>query len=534
MSVIVPVSLGHRPVEIFQTVWFAIALAALSFLIYAGLILMLPQLREARYCCEQSSVAAAASNVMYEAPFGTLYSGVFNYFITRLNEPLELTLQDIQKPQVGLPASAPGELWQTTRDGNGVGYPLVATIAFRTLGMHTWALTLVMLGLMALSSAVFLLRFSRVAAIVLLYFVALTLLLFAPIVWNPTSAIQIAVGGIRYFSVVGVLPMFHIVLELIDPHGSKDAAGGRDLAFLAIQMAILTLVMLVRGSAVSQIGAIAVVWLALLWKYWRDRWRRRILIKDIVVMTGVGIVLLAIIAASVPRDYLTEGRFGTVVWMRVTESLGLHPAWPFPGTREMFDCKGYPGLEKGASDNNGACIYFDYLSKRGMMNRAGELIHSNVYETALREAFFKIAARYPIAVLKTFVYYKPLSIISSIQWSFRIRLDPYPAAAVALFFMSIASVIVFFAVAPVTMSDLKRLAGVALLLALSTLPAYFAAWASPHTSIDLFFYCVLLAELVAGTIVVSLRSVVNPPRPALETHMPATDLKDIGGGRQEL
>ncbi len=44
----------------------SVALAALTFVIYGCTIFSLPQVRDARYCCEQSSFAAAVSNVCTE------------------------------------------------------------------------------------------------------------------------------------------------------------------------------------------------------------------------------------------------------------------------------------------------------------------------------------------------------------------------------------------------------------------------------------------------------------------------------------
>ena len=164
---------------------FAVALAGLSFVIYGSTIFTLPQVRSARYCCEQSSVAVAVSNVMYHSPLGTLYSGVFEYFYAHLDdEPLEQTLREARTPAIGLPPKPPGELDETTSDGNGVGYPLVATAAFRLFGMRTSALTLTMLLLMALSAAIFLMRFSGAiyVGVVIVYFTALTMMLFTPLV----------------------------------------------------------------------------------------------------------------------------------------------------------------------------------------------------------------------------------------------------------------------------------------------------------------------------------------------------------------
>ena len=187
--------------DIFWRFLVPVALAVLSFVIYACTVFALPQVRNARYCCEQSGIAAAVSNIRYGAPLGSLYSGVYDFFVAHLFEPLEQTLEP-QTLTASLPATPSGELFETTRDGNGIGYPLVATAAFRLFGLHAWALTLTMLLLMALSAATFLLRFSGAAfaSVVILYFSALTVMLFTTMEWDPTYTINVPVGGIRYFS----------------------------------------------------------------------------------------------------------------------------------------------------------------------------------------------------------------------------------------------------------------------------------------------------------------------------------------------
>ena len=69
--------------------------AIISFVIYIGAIFSLPQVKNARYCCEPSSLAAAISNVIYGAPLGSLYSGVLEYLIMHLEEPLNQTLENL-------------------------------------------------------------------------------------------------------------------------------------------------------------------------------------------------------------------------------------------------------------------------------------------------------------------------------------------------------------------------------------------------------------------------------------------------------
>jgi hypothetical protein len=64
---------------------------------------------------------------------------------------------------------------------------------------------------------------------------------------------------------------------------------------------------------------------------------------------------------------------------------------------------------------------------------------------------------------------------------------------------------------PVTMPELRRIAGVTLLSALFTMPSYLAAWAMPHTSADLLFYCLFAVGLVLGAMLIKLRRILQPP-----------------------
>jgi hypothetical protein len=191
-------------------------------------------------------------------PLGTLYSGTFSYFIDRLDEPLSQALEQAQLSGAGLPATPSGALYATTRDGNGVGYALVATAAFRLFGMHAWALQLTMLLLMAFSAAAFLWRFhsAAFAGVVTLYFTALTVMLFTGLVWDPLWQFGIAVGGVRYFSLVSVLPLFHILLTLVDPSPSQRETATRDAELLVLQAAIFLLTVLVRGSTLPRVAGI--------------------------------------------------------------------------------------------------------------------------------------------------------------------------------------------------------------------------------------------------------------------------------------
>ena len=369
-----------------------VALAVLAFAIYACGVFTIPHVRNTLACCESSGIAAAISNIMYGSPLGSLYSGAFDYFNDRIDAPLLQTLEHARIPGAGLPATPSGALYATTRDGNGVGYALVATAAFRLFGIHAWALQLTMLLLMALSAAAFLWRFhsAAFAGVVTLYFTALTVMLFTSLVWDPHWQIQIAVGGVRYFSLVSVLPLFHILLTLLDPRPSQRETATRDAVLLALQAAIFLFTILVRGSTLPQIAGIALVCMVLAWKHRRKTERLRALLGSLVVIGLAGVASLSAIAVAVPRDYLTEGRFGPAIWERVTQGLGANPAWPYPGVTDMFDCKQFmpEGLQRGMRDENGHCIWFVYMVNHHIpIETAGDKVLDGSYETAMRGAF---------------------------------------------------------------------------------------------------------------------------------------------------
>jgi hypothetical protein len=262
----------------------------------------------------------------------------------------------------------------------------------------------------------------------------------------------------------------------------------------------------------------------LAWQYRRKPERLRALLGKLAVIGLASFAGWSVIAVAVPRDYLTEGRFGPAIWERVAQGLGTNPAWPFAGVNDMFDCKKFmpQGLQPGTLDDNGHCIWFDYVLKNHIpVETAPDKVLDGSYEIAMREAFFAIAARYPADVLKTFIYYKPQYIVASIRKSMRFNfagdqsrardpagppIVPYPPLAIGLLFVSLAVALVHFGIGTVSTVELTRVVGVTLLLAAFTLPTYLAVWATPPTAADLLLYCLFGLGLTAGVMLVAARS----------------------------
>ena len=129
------------------------------------------------------------------------------------------------------------------------------------------------------------------------------------------------------------------------------------------------------------------------------------------------LVMLAGIALWVPDNYIKQGRFGTVIWHRITLSLGVDQAFPYPGVREMFPCEKYvpEGIQPGTPDRNGHCMWLAYAIEHHIpIDTIATQTYGGRYEAGLRDAFFRIAGRYPMQVLKVFLFVKPKYIFWSI------------------------------------------------------------------------------------------------------------------------
>jgi hypothetical protein len=114
----------------------------------------------------------------------------------------------------------------------------------------------------------------------------------------------------------------------------------------------------------------------------------------------------------------------------------------------------------------------------------------------MRAAFFNIARHYPNEVLATFFYYKLEWLVQSIRY---LTLNPAVYSRI-LKVLVIAGFVNFlgFLVIPASFSKgamLLRLVGLGALFVISSIPTYLVAWATPHTTADLLFYCLFCIGL---------------------------------------
>lgn len=481
--------------------WIPFALAAASYFIYACAALIVCQNQKNDFIPERSSIAAAVSNVAYGAPLGKVYTGVLARFL-EMDVPLDKTLE-----QTARRAAPPGTLLGSTSDGNGIGYIVVASLSMRLFGMHTVSLLLFMFALMGISAFAFLWRYQDSRAIVVvLYFTSLTVILFTPLVWNQAEnyPANFGIGGIRYFSLLAILPGFHLLLEFADAPRSASKMVGWELVPMTVQVVVLVLAVLVRNSAAPVIAAVFVGCLLIIWKNRHHSFTTRITLLKAAYITIVGATFVGLLMLSVSRTYLAEGRFTETVWHRITLGLFLNPNWPYGKLQKIYKCAPYvpEGFENGPSDRNGHCIWWDYATRHNIpADTAVMMTYSREYDLALREAFFNIAWLYPAEFLKTFVYYKPLYIFKSIAKSLDLRFAGVQPPLLWLLVAALSTLVAFALIVPSTSpSSNMTIARVAVLLAFFSMGPYIAVWAKPYTSGDLLVYCIFGLGLAGSTI----------------------------------
>lgn len=454
----------------------ATAPAIIAFAIYIGVLCTLPMMSGRTMCCEISSIAAAVSKIVYSAPFGAMYQELFEHFVANPATPL----QDKLDTATGF---VPKSLQPTTRDGNGIGYVLFATATLGVFGLHVWALPLGMVALMGASACAFMQQFPKLAIVPLLYFTVLTVMLFSELTWLPQNFNAAGPGSIRTFSLVGILPAMHLAIGLRE--------GLIRWPLLVLQTAILSFVVLVRGNAVML--AVAIVLFRL--PCWRQM--RRLAI--------VPLVLGVIIITSAPA-YLWNGRLHDVIWHRVFMSLTLHPQYPFAGLDDMFDCQPYiPTRMHSPDDQNGHCVWWDYAKRNNLsVETVTSGTYSSEYETAVRNALFRIAWNYPRQMVELFFYYKPLMIAEAMRESLQTNWSSYSALSIGLLLVGLANAIIALLQVRVSVSRVLRFSLFAGLLACVPL---IAVWGIVATAAAVFFFCLFSLGLAFAAMITAIREI---------------------------
>jgi hypothetical protein len=275
----------------------------------------------------------------------------------------------------------------------------------------------------------------------------------------------------------------------------------RETVPLVIQSAILMVAALVRGNAVTAFGAMALV--ALVFARHTPGTRRKL--ATIAITSATVVVLFAL---TVSPQWLTSGRFQTIVWTRITQSLGMNPSLPIGDLNDMFPCKKYVpgGIPTGIGDQGGGCIWFAHVIEHNIpIDSLWNKTFSGEFEAALRRAFFKIVFKYPRETLETFTYYKPKALMDSIKLSFSFDFSSIPLPY-AVFLLG---AVVIGLSAAVTASSVGLELTAVLVAALFTTTAYIAAYANPGVMADLFLWCLIAGGLALGGVISAIRLVLG-------------------------
>jgi hypothetical protein len=112
--------------------------------------------------------------------------------------------------------------------------------------------------------------------------------------------------------------------------------------------------------------------------------------------------------------------------------------------------------------------------------------------------------------LATFFYYKPEWIVRSMEY---LALNPAFHSSI-LKVLVIAGFINFLGFLAITGSFstahmMLRLMGLGALFGILSIPSYLVAWAVPHTTADLLFYCLFCVGLGLGAVMQSTRAAIR-------------------------
>jgi len=495
-----------------------LALAIGSFIIYAAAVMVLREHRFSQYRAEQFDVAAAVSNLVYGAPIGTVYSGLLQPFVYKPGH-IQQTLEETAHG-----GSETGPLLMVNPNGAVIGYTVITTLAMHLFGLHLSALTFALICFMGISTFAFLLRYRDDRAfVVLLYFFSLTIMLFTPLVTDTKTSNEFPVGGLRYFTLLGILPAMHMFWEIVGSAKSNAKATPGDFILLGVQVLVLAVVLLVGLNVGYLLCALAVAFFATLRVRRGDPASLWNVLRKGAFIALLSAVLGAFFYLWVLQAYKDTGRTTGPVWHVVLIGLGTNPDWPFGNLRDVYaSCKPYTppyyatpqSLVPDVKDWNGHCIWAVYALEHGIppaeMIRG---IYSGRYETVMKQAFFKIAREYPMEVFETFFYYKPLRILATMRQLAEFG-APGKTLGIKLLLLALplaqgAALVAFvvFGASGEPENHLRLLIGALLLFSIWCVVPYFVAWSKPHTSAELLFYIVsgLAVALIAAFEVIGRR-----------------------------
>src|SRR5580704_7042323 len=294
-------------------------LAAASFLFYAIAAIVAAHSLPASWPVERElSIPTAISNVVYGhgLQLGLVDSNVLAEFHDTLYvggaDPKSVDPKSVDKAvEVAARGDIPRGNTVTRIDSVGIGQLLFIDLAMRLFGPHLLSMPYFFLLLMGFSALSFIGRYDdRRLNFVPLFFAALTCMLLTPLLTEPFIRDQAAIGGNRFFGILGILPALHIFFEFADGADRRRDQAWKNWPLLGVQLFILTLVLLVRSADAYMLAPpiCAAVFSARrnrgnrIWRYGFYR--------KLGYVAILGIVFTSALIACVP------GRIGWSIWHR--------------------------------------------------------------------------------------------------------------------------------------------------------------------------------------------------------------------------
>ena len=262
--------------------------------------------------------------------------------------------------------------------------------------------------------------FKSPSRLILLLFFLLSLYI-TVFITNLTDQLQ-NLTDIRFFDVLSVVPLFHLMLVLLD----RRSACIRSLRFALVQTLLMIFVYHVRSSSMWQLMCFFLLTGVISYRYWKEsssldsesglgRFRRT------MIRCGwpAALMIMGVISLRVYQrtnynpDYFTEGYPRHTFWHNAFMGFACHPQlakefqiFPISDMNIILAAERY--LKDHQDRKRWAMLYGEFRI---------EHFRWGLYETVVRDMFIATCLKHPVQVLETYLKYKPKILVQQFLWA---------------------------------------------------------------------------------------------------------------------
>jgi len=485
---------------------FRLLIVLALFLGYCVAAFSIKQYETSLYAPEGRCMTAAISYSLYGAPLSQAYWSL-NETIAKQVGSMEGRLQ--KEVSAG---QSPADLRRFVDDGNGIGCPIYASLGMKLFGPHVTSLYYFGMLLMGISALIFCLRFKGAEMIApAATFAALTCMLATPLSYEPNVPDQMGLFGLRYSFVIALIPGFHLLLEIFSKR-RNETTSGREYLFLALQMVIFVLIVLMRGSPIYLLMAAIICSGFLMFVRLCKKRPFQEMARLLAVILLLYSLTHALFAMSVSREYRETERLHGGVWHRAAASLSQTADWPYPEFLERYFCTPeFPTSYKNIGmDQVAHYLWLNDPSNASLLflERVDGMFTSH-YEATLRHSIFELAKARPIEMFWSFA--GKTHMLDVTFYSFILNNHDFSGnfselKGIIVMQLGLFLIIMLhlagryhwrtFAIYPCMMLGYYGLAYI----------PNFIAWTAIHTSVDLIFYLHALILFIAALVAAMLFS----------------------------